>query len=126
MNTPRLHHQRRHDLQASARQNEARDMTLGQNVSSYQYLSGFRPRAQTNFQIRSTAQKKLQNVKNFEFHQNPVFPHTGITLEPVEDRKALRVTWESHLDYAAARIWRKMCNLGVETRPELMIFRFYI
>ena len=94
MKTPLLHHQRRHNLQANARQNEARDMRLGQNVSSYQYLSGFRPRAQTNFQIRSTAQKKLQNVKNFEFHQNPVFPHTGITLEPVDDRKALRVTWE--------------------------------
>ena len=92
MKTPILHQQRRHKLQASVRQNETRDIKLGPDLSSYGFVGGPSPRAQTNCQIRSSSQKGLQIVKNFEFHQKSVLPHTGITLEPVDDRKALRVT----------------------------------
>ena len=124
MKTPNLHQQRRHKLQVNALHNEARDMKRGSDLRSYSFVQGFRSRAQTNGQIRSTSQKGFQIVKNFEFHQKSVFPHTGITLEPGYARKALRVTWEQHLDYAAAPIWRKICHFGVEIGPKLMIFVF--
>ena len=122
--SPNLHQQRRHNLQASARGNDARDMKRGPDLRSYSFVPGPSSRAQTNCQIRSTSQKGFQIVKNFEFRQKSVFPHTGITLEPGYARKALRVTWEQHLDYAAAPIWRKICHLGVEIGPALMIFVF--
>ena len=88
-----LHPRRRHKLQATARHKEARDVSVGPNLSSYHFLHGPSSRAQTNCQIRSTDQKGVRTVQNFEFHQNPVFPCSGITLEPVYDKMALRVMW---------------------------------
>ena len=124
MRTLNLHQQRRHNPHASARGNEARDMKRGPDLRSYSFVPGPSSRAQTNGQIRSTSQKGFQFVKNFEFHQKSVFPHTGITLEPGYARRALRVTWEQHLDYAAAPIWLKICHFDVEIGPELMNFMF--
>ena len=65
MKTPNLPQQRRHNLQASARGKEARDMKRGPDLRSYSFIGGPSSRAQTNCQIRSTSQKGFSNCQEF-------------------------------------------------------------
>ena len=88
LDTPR----RRHKLHLPDRHTPRIDVKLGLAFSPDGFLRGQSSRAQSADYSRSTSQKGFQNVKNFEFHQNPVSPHTDITLEPGYTRKALRVT----------------------------------
>ena len=122
MKTPLLHHQRRHNPQASARQSEARDMRLGQNVSSYQYLRGISPESSNEFSNPEHSSKETSKCQEFRISPKSSFPPHRYYSRACRRQKGST----SHLGITSGVCGNtdlaKNCPNGVQIGRESMIF----